>query len=38
MRVLSTFPDLERDHLGDAQPGAIGRGQRRWYFDPGAAL
>ena len=29
--------DLERDHLGDAQPGAIRRGERRLYFGPGAA-
>ena len=24
-----SIPDLERDHLGDAQPGAVGRAQRR---------
>ena len=26
--------DLERDHLGDAQPGAIGRGERRLVLRP----
>jgi hypothetical protein len=29
--------DLERDHLGDAQPGAVRRAECRLYFGPGAA-
>src|SRR5271156_3670659 len=29
--------DVERDHLGDAQPGAIGGGECVLYFGPGAA-
>lgn len=34
MRSESTSPTLERDHLGDAQPGAVGGGERRLVLRP----